>query len=133
MFEWNDRFSTGIGSIDAQHQKLFAIGADLHAAMKGGQGKARMGSILARLQQYTAAHFAYEERLLQGHEYPDLAAHKALHDELLRRVSQFYEDFQRGEIGITLRLLTFVDDWLKQHVGNVDQRYAPLLTSKRVA
>ena len=133
MFEWNDRFSTGIASIDAQHQGLFSIGGELYAAMGAGQGKERMGSILTRLVQYTAAHFAYEERLMQLHRYPDYAAHKAQHDDLTRQVSQFYKDFQSGQIGISVRLLSFVDDWLKQHIGQSDQGYAKLLTAKSVA
>jgi hemerythrin-like metal-binding protein len=133
MFEWNDEFSIGIASIDAQHQGLFSIGAELYAAMSAGQGKERMGAILARLMQYTAAHFAYEERLMQLHRYPEYAAHKTLHDDLTRQVAQFHQEFQSGQIGISIRLLSFVDDWLKQHIGKIDQGYAKLLTAKAVA
>lgn len=133
MFEWNEEFGTGIASIDAQHQGLFSIGAELYAAMGTGQSKERMGTILTRLVQYTAAHFAYEERLMQLHGYPELAAHKALHEDLTRQVSQFYQEFQSGQIGISIRLLSFVDDWLKQHIGKVNQGYAKLLTAKAVA
>jgi hemerythrin len=133
MFEWNDKFSTGIASIDAQHQGLFSIGAELYAAMGAGQGKERMGRILTRLVQYTAAHFAYEERLMQLHGYPDYAAHKAQHDDLTRHVQHFCREFQSGQIGISIPLLHFVDDWLKHHIGQSDQGYAKLLTAKAVA
>jgi hemerythrin len=133
MFEWNDELSTGIASIDYQHQLLFSIGAELYTAMSSGQGKERMGRILARLAQYTAAHFAYEERLLQLHRYPEYAAHKSQHDDLMRQIKQFYEEFQGGQIGTSVGLLTFVDDWLKQHIGQTDHAYAALLTTKAVA
>jgi hemerythrin len=133
MFEWNEQFSTGIASIDAQHQGLFSIGAELNAAMKAGQGKERMGRILTRLVQYTAAHFAYEERLMQLHRYPDYAAHKAEHDALTQQVSQFYQEFQSGQIAISVRLLTFVENWLQHHIGKSDQGYAPFLLAKAVA
>ena len=39
MFEWKNEYVVGIGSIDAQHQGLFAIGRELYAAMSAGQGK----------------------------------------------------------------------------------------------
>lgn len=133
MFEWNESFSTGIASIDAQHQGLFSIGAELYAAMSAGQAREQMGRILTRLVQYTAAHFAYEERLMQLHRYPEYAAHKAQHDELTRQVSQFYQEFQSGQIAISIRLLSFVEDWLKQHIGKTDQGYAPFLAAKAVA
>ena len=29
MFEWKNEYAIGIGSIDAQHQNLFAIGREL--------------------------------------------------------------------------------------------------------
>ena len=101
--------------------------------MSAGQGKERMGTILTRLVQYTAAHFAYEERLMQLHGYPEYAAHKAEHEDLTRQVAQFYQEFQSGQIGISIRLLSFVEDWLKQHIGKSDQGYAKLLTAKAVA
>ncbi len=133
MFEWNEKYSTGIASIDAQHRTLFSIGAELYAAMSAGQGHERMGRILSRLIQYTAAHFAYEERLMQLHRYPEFAAHKAQHDDLTQQVKQFHQEFQRGQIGISIRLLSFVEDWLQQHIGRSDQDYAPLLAAKAVA
>ena len=133
MFEWNEKYSTGIASIDAQHQGLFSIGAELYAAMSTGQGNERMGAILTRLVQYTAAHFAYEERLMQLHRYPEYAAHKALHDDLTRQVKQFHEEFQSGHVGISIPLLSFIDDWLKHHIGKSDQGYAKLLTARAVA
>jgi hemerythrin len=101
--------------------------------MGAGQGKERMGRILTRLVQYTAAHFAYEERLMQLHGYPDYAAHKAQHDDLTRHVQHFCREFQSGQIGISIPLLHFVDDWLKRHIGQSDQGYAKLLTAKAVA
>jgi hemerythrin-like metal-binding protein len=133
MFEWNDNYATGIAIIDAQHQGLFSIGAELYAAMSSGKAKDEMATILTRLAQYTAAHFAYEERLMQLHHYPECAAHKVQHEELTRQVSQFCREFQSGQIGISIRLLSFVEDWLTQHIGKTDRRYVPVVTSKAVA
>jgi hypothetical protein len=36
MFEWKRGYSVNIASIDAQHQQLFAIAAELHEAMRSG-------------------------------------------------------------------------------------------------
>jgi hemerythrin len=69
MFEWKSDYAVNIPSIDAQHQGLFAIGRELYAAMSTGQGKTVMRRILDRLVQYTAMHFAHEERLMQMHGY----------------------------------------------------------------
>jgi hemerythrin len=133
MFEWNDRYSVGIGSIDAQHQALFRLAGELHTAMITGQGKTASGKILARLIQYTMSHFAHEERLLRLNDYPDLAAHKEQHDALTRRVREFQANFERGQAAITVQLLHFLKDWLAHHIEGADQQYAPYLKGKAVA
>ena len=133
MFEWNERYSVGIGSIDAQHQTLFRLGAELHAAMTSGQGKAASGKILDRLIQYTTSHFAHEERLMRQHDFPGLAAHKAEHEALTKQVLQFQSDFQLGKATITVQLLHFLKNWLTHHIDGSDKRYAPHFKDKAVA
>jgi hemerythrin-like metal-binding protein len=133
MFEWNDKYAIGVGSIDTQHKGLYAIGAELYAAMSAGQARERMSSILARLVQYTESHFAFEERLMQLHHYPDFAAHKAQHEALIRKISGFREDVQNGMIGIGIPLLQFVEGWLTDHIGKTDRKYVPCVNAKAAA
>ena len=133
MFEWNERYSVGIPSIDAQHQTLFGMAADLHAAMSSGQGKAASGRILDRLVRYTASHFAHEERLMRQHDFPGLVQHKAQHDALTKQVLQFQSDLQSGRATITVQLLQFLKSWLVGHIEGSDQQYAPFLKDRAVA
>ena len=122
MFEWNQRYSVGIGSIDAQHQSLFAIAAELHSAMVTGQGKAASGKILDRLIQYTVSHFAHEERLMRLCDYPGMTAHKMQHDALTGKVRKFQSEFQAGRAAITVDMLQFLKSWLENiswvRIGN---------------
>jgi hemerythrin len=133
MFEWKDIFNTGVGSVDAQHRNLFAVAEELYSAMSNGQGKAAVGRTLDRLVQYTATHFAHEERLMRLHGYPDLAAHKAEHDKLTAQVLQFQSDFRAGRVMMTVQLLQFLKDWLQKHIQGVDLKYAPFLRERAVA
>ena len=133
MFEWNNSYVTGIGSIDAQHQTLFQLAGKLHQAMTEGQGRAALGPILERLVQYTKAHFAHEERLMRLHDYPDLAAHRAQHEALTRQVSEFAAKFQAGNASITVQVLQFLRNWLVDHIKGRVMKYAPFLAGKAVA
>ncbi len=133
MFEWNTKYSVGISSIDAQHQNLFRMAAELHAAMTAGQGKPACAKILDRLVQYTASHFAHEERLMRLHAYPAFDAHKAEHDALTKQVLQFQAEFTAGRAAVTVQLLQFLKNWLVQHIKASDQQYAPFLIKKAVA
>jgi len=133
MFEWKPQYSVQIASIDGQHQNLFRIAGELLAAMSSGQGKIALSRILERLVQYTSVHFAHEERLMRLHDYPDLAAHKAQHDELKKQVLHFQADFEAGRANMTVQLLHFLKDWLSKHIAESDQKYAPYLRDKAVA
>ena len=133
MFGWSNSYSVGVSSIDAQHQKLFAIARELHSAMTSGQGKAVAGRILDRLVQYTTVHFAHEERLMRLYDYPDGVAHRAEHEKLTKQVLKFQEDYHAGRATITVQLLHFIRDWLVQHIGSSDQKMAPCLKDKAVA
>ena len=133
MFEWKTEFSVGIESIDAQHQKLFAIGRELYEAMSAGRGKASLALILDRLVQYTAVHFTHEERLMRMYDYVNFPQHKAQHDALAKQVLKFQKDFDAGMVSMTVQLLQFLKDWLEGHIKVSDLEYVPLLKQKNVA
>ena len=133
MFEWKSEYSVGIGTIDAQHQGLFAMCHDLHEAMRTGQGKDVLARLLDRLVQYTKTHFAHEERLQQMHAYPDFAKHKAEHDALTKKVLAFQEEFSAGRAAMAVDVLQVLTDWLVKHIQRSDFAYAPHLKAQRVA
>lgn len=133
MFEWNDAYSVGIGSIDAQHQGLFAIARELHTAMSAGQGKAALGKILDRLVRYTTAHFAHEERLMRLADYPGLESHVGEHQALTSKVMELQTDYKAGRTTISIQLLQFLRTWLQQHIQHSDLAYAPYVKQAKVA
>jgi hemerythrin-like metal-binding protein len=133
MFEWKDSYSVKMATIDGQHQNLFRIAGELHAAMLAGKAQASVSNIVDRLAQYVRVHFAYEERLMQEADYPQFAAHKASHDELTRQVLQFQADLQKGKQTLSVALLQFLKKWLVDHIENADQKYAPFLRGRTAA
>ena len=132
MFEWSNEYSVQVVSIDAQHRNLFAIGHELYQAMSIGQGKTACVKILDRLVQYTAVHFAFEERLMRSNNYPDFAAHKAEHDALTAQVLKFQSEFRDGKATLTVTLLQFLKDWLAKHIKGSDMRYVPCLAKSEL-
>jgi hemerythrin len=133
MFEWKPEYAVGITSIDGQHQNLFAIARELYGAMGAGRGKSAVGRILDRLIQYTATHFAYEERLMEEFRYPELAKHRHEHQKLTQQVQAFQADYTAGRVAMSIQLLQFLKDWLEHHIQRDDQAYAPFLKSRAVA
>ena len=129
IFQWKEEYSVDHSEIDTQHKRLFQLAGDLHAAMMEGKGKDALGKTLNNLIEYTKHHFACEERLMQLHNYPDFAEHKALHDDLTSRVLEFQKSFAAGRTAMTVELLQFLKDWLGHHIGDTDKNVATYLKS----
>jgi hemerythrin len=133
MFAWKDAYCIGVPEIDAQHRRLYSLAAELHTAMNSGKGKNVLGGVLQNLINYTKSHFAAEEKLMQRCGYPDLAAHRAKHDEMTQKVLQLQHDFQAGNIMLSIEVMEYLNNWLRQHIGGTDRQYVPFVIGKAVA
>jgi len=129
-FEWKDEYSVGYIAIDSQHRRLFELADKLHAAMAAGKAKDVLSRTLSDLINYTQAHFATEERLMQQHEYPDYPAHKQAHDKLTSQVVQFQKEFEAGRTTVSIQLIQFLKNWLVHHIGHTDKKIATYLAEK---
>lgn len=127
---WQDSWLVGVQTIDAQHKKLVSLINQLHEAMRIGQSKTVLTQILASLVDYTRAHFAAEEQLLQTHKYPDLPAHRIEHQKLTSKVLDFQEEFTAGNATLGVDVMQFLSNWLRDHILGTDMKYVPVLRSK---
>jgi hemerythrin-like metal-binding protein len=100
--------------------------------MKAGKGNDVIGPILSDLLSYTAFHFATEEKLFQEYVYPDYPLHKKEHDNLSNKVKAFISDFRTGKIALTIDVMNFLKDWLRNHILGSDKKYGPFLINKGV-
>lgn len=121
-----------VAALDNQHKKLFDLVNELYIAMSQGHGNDTAGDILRRLIDYTVHHFSAKEMLMQKHIFPGLAAHRAEHKALTDKVLAFKKQFDAGSSNVTPQLLTFLQQWLKNHIQTVDQRHGDFLNSHGV-
>ena len=133
LMTWTkDAFGTAITIADDQHQVIFDMVNSLNEAAAGGN-RAAVGKQLDDLIAYVAMHFKTEEDLMQQHGYPDFAAHKAKHDELVNTCLDVQKKFHAGAMEVTGDTCVFVKDWLVSHIPQVDKKYGPFLNGKGVA
>lgn len=132
LMAWSDRLSVNIKHVDSQHMKLVDLLNSFHDAMKVGKGSEAMGKTFSDLLDYTAYHFSAEEELLKKHAYPVFPAHKREHDALTKKVTDLSQRFSRGEAVISADTLSFLKDWLYDHIMGSDKKYGPFLNSKGV-
>lgn len=119
---WSPRFATGIERIDRQHQALFEAVNDLAESFHQGRSAEQVQRSLAFLEGYVAEHFADEEAYMADAGYPELTAHRELHQALTAQVHDLQERLRQNEV-ITLDVTIFLADWLKHHIEDADMGY----------
>ncbi|WP_321492000.1 bacteriohemerythrin [uncultured Desulfobacter sp.] len=130
LMPWGRRLALNIPEIDKQHKELVSMVNELHRAMRMKTGSREAGAILTRLANYTVYHFEYEEKLFDTHGYPDTVAHKKIHKDLVAKVLAFTKEFEQGRAALSMDLMKFLTDWLKNHIMKTDKAYAPFLKDK---
>ena len=130
--EWEDSFATGVSLFDQQHKKLFDMINELHDAMQQKRSRDAIGRILNGLAEYTVNHFAEEERCFARTGYAEEAQHKQLHKKLVDQVVELLGKFNNGETLMTQEVITFLKDWLINHIQGVDKRYGPHLNKNGI-
>ncbi len=132
LMPWKNEYSVNIKHIDDQHKGLVRLVNELHVAMLSGHGKDVLSGILSQLVSYTRTHFMTEEIMLQAQGYPELAGHKVEHERLTAKVLQFQKEFVAGKAMLSMGILDFLKDWLKNHIMGSDKKYSPFINSKGV-
>jgi len=132
LFNWDNKLKTNITICDQQHEKLISLLNELHDSMKSGKDKDVIGNTLNELIAYTFYHFQTEETLLEQNEFPYLNNHKAEHAYLTNQVKDLKARYERGEIILTIEVLTFLKDWVVDHIIGVDKNYSAFLRNKGV-
>jgi len=130
IIQWNENLSVNVDEIDKQHQKLVGMINDLSDAMSEGKGKDVLGKITNGLIDYTVSHFQTEEKYFDLYKYPDTIKHKKEHSDFVKKVVAFKADFESGKVGLSIQVMYFLSDWLKNHIKVVDKEYGPYFNQK---
>jgi len=123
LVNWDSSLSVNVAEIDRQHQKLIKSINELNDAMKKGQSKEIMGKIVTDLISYTAIHFKVEENYFAQFGYPGADDHKKEHSNFVEKVTDVKQKFEKGQISLSIEIMTFLKDWLQKHILGTDKKY----------
>jgi len=123
LFPWKDEYSVEVAEIDEEHKKLVDLTNQLYSAMKQGKSKDVIDKILRGLADYTVEHFSDEEGLMKKAGYAGLEEHQKVHQEFVAKVETFIKDFESGKLLLSIEILSFLRDWLIQHIMGTDRKY----------
>ena len=132
LFKWSDELSVGIKEIDDEHKQLINYLNQLHDSMKKGEANTVMKPILDNLVKYTVGHFAHEEKFFKMHNYPKALEHIKEHENFKKEVGEFMKDFESGKRTLSGSVLTFLSEWVTNHIKKQDKAYTQFLNDKGV-
>ncbi len=113
---------TGDPFVDGQHRHLISKINALLDAKDADTALKTLDFLIA----YTGYHFAMEEQIMEENQYPQLAAHKEVHAQLVEDVKKL-RDLLQAE-GPTENFMNQINnkvtDWLYNHIKGDDQAFA---------
>jgi hemerythrin-like metal-binding protein len=132
----SDAMLTGVPEIDRQHRILVDALVEARAKLTGDAADPLFERITRDLLAYAIYRFDAEEQAMRRHGYdadaPDAAAiHLAEHRRFSERVVALRKAARMGEPGSKAALLSFLEDWLANHVMTADKRLAQHILGKR--
>ena len=132
MALWNDSMLIGVSKIDDQHKKLIAAIDELLQVCAKGEGKSVIAKTLNFVLDYTKEHFADEEALQAQHAYPDMVAHKKLHELFIASVASIKTQFEQkgADAGLIAKINKTLVDWLVKHINTEDKKIGKHINSK---
>ena len=129
--QWSEEFETGIKAIDADHRGLFEEFGVIADTLVTERSSQRIDQTITCLENYIADHFHREEMFMVSAGYPNAEAHIRTHRTLSRKVRCLREIHRSGIAPIdSVKLATFLSNWLTDHILTVDMDYVPYLRGR---
>ncbi|QHI72646.1 bacteriohemerythrin [Aminipila terrae] len=131
-YDWTSDLETGNSTIDGQHKQLINAINNLLEACAQGKGRDALKETTTFLYDYTAKHFADEEKLQIASQYPDYTNHKQYHEGFKKVVREIADQLEKEGPNLVLvgKVNTSIGGWLINHIKKEDVKVAAHIRSK---
>ncbi|MBE6035959.1 MAG: bacteriohemerythrin [Clostridiales bacterium] len=132
-YDWTSDLETGNNTIDEQHKQLIAAINNLLEACSQGKGRDSLKETTTFLYNYTAKHFADEEKLQLASQYPDYPNHKQYHEGFKKVVREIMDQLEKEGPSLLLvsKVNSSIGGWLINHIKREDVKVAAHIRSKQ--
>jgi hemerythrin len=131
-FSWREEYSVNLHNIDSDHKTMFEAAETLSRSIEQGQDTLVLKDVFNFLINYTTEHFKREEQLMSLYSYPDLEMHSRKHLLLTEEVVKFKQSFEANESTLDTTFLSFLQNWILEHILTEDRKYATYLNERNV-
>jgi len=125
--DWVKHYSVGEPLLDSYHHIFFQAVDQIEKVAAAGEAHAAQER-LAFLLMYANMHFEAEEDLMWRAGYPELEAHRALHEAFRAMLMDLHREMGEHPTPETAsRTTEAARTWWMDHILHEDMKYAPYL------
>ena len=130
MIGWDESQAIGHAEIDRQHEQLFRMANYIHELIQAGAEKEQLVAGLQKLNECVLAHFSDEEALMREAAYPQRDDHQQAHLKVAAKAAEIINNCQRGKLVLSIMLMHFLEEWVRQHMQTDDLALAQWLNGQ---
>jgi hemerythrin len=131
MIEWTPDLSVGIGEIDSQHREFIRLITVMPKELDAGYDAKKAAELILFLEGYADRHFKTEEMFMSVYSYPQVEAHRALHDKFRAEIALMREKAEKEEAGgVILEINRRIYGWFVEHIKVTDKKLGDFLKGK---
>jgi len=123
---WEDKYITGIKTIDDQHRQLFDLTNQLYNACLANENELdkEFKEAMHAMVKYVHFHFDAELKFLHAVNFPECHHHKTMHDGLIKDILAAVNDYNEGKKFVPNNFVRILREWILSHVAFYDKQYS---------
>lgn len=133
FFKWDPKYDIGVQNMNSEHQKIIELMNRLHEAHDKKATKAEILKCVDELAKFTVSHFEHEEKFFDSLKFPEADQHKAIHKDLLKKLTVHRDNYATGSGPLTKEFFDFLKLWLSAHILHIDAKYGTFAKKTKAA
>ncbi len=136
IFDFSEKYMTGIELVDDEHRHLFEIIKETNDVINAAYLHDKYDEImrlLAELKDYTESHFHDEEELMLRINYPHINSQKHAHSAFIEKLVNInlseLDNIDDNQDEYLNELITFLLQWLSNHILGSDKKIGEYIKS----
>jgi hemerythrin len=120
----NSALTTGLPTIDRQHQQLMDAMLKLQQALRDGSGLQGASESMESVSRHAEEHFEYEEAFMEHVRFPHLGRHRREHEHFKAQVQRLRQQVAALDTFGAMELSAALFQWQRDHILGEDLAYA---------
>lgn len=121
LFEWSGAHAVFVPEIDDEHQELFRLTGEMHAAISAGAESSELLAMCSTLSRSLKRHFKHEEELMRGSRFGPAEWHTRQHGAATAKVASLRKSVRAGDAAGATGALVYIAAWLRDHTSVADR------------